>query len=870
MTYYDKSASQAVDMLVSNPISGLSTSEANRRLANNGANILKQAPSKSLISRLFDQLKDAMVIILLVAAAISFLLAIFGEGDLLEPIVIVAIVILNASLGVMQQYKAEKALLSLKQMSSPISKVLRDGKVLVIDSANLVVGDIIFLECGDYISADCRLIEAVNLQVDESSLTGESIASSKNSNCILKPNTQVADRTNCVFSGTLITYGRAKAIVIATGMATNIGTVATMLNQTNNIQTPLQYRLGKLGKYLCIISIIICVVIFVIGALSKMKISEIFMTSVSLAVAAIPEGLTAIVTIVLALGVSSMTKSNAIIRTLPAVETLGSATVICSDKTGTLTLNNMTVQQCYDTRQICDISHHYNSALLNLLTYASLCTDVIINGEDLSVSYVGDATEVAIVAAAYSKGIDKRLLNAQRVYEIPFDSNRKLMTTVYKIDGKLISITKGAFDELITKCVNNGNEAQNVNSQMAASGLRVIAVAIKQIDSVDSVSLEKNMNFIGLISMLDPPRPQAFDAVKIAKNAGIKVVMITGDHKETAIAIARKLNILKNNSQAIDGQALNKLTDAQLNKQVYDYTVYARVTPQDKLRIVKAFQFNGEVVAMTGDGVNDAPALKASDIGCSMGLSGTSVAKNASDMILTDDNFATIVSAIKVGRGIYDNILKTIQFLLGSNIGEVLTVFVAMLVWKQPSLVAMQLLWINLVTDSLPAIALGLEPIEANIMLKSPRPRNEGVFANGMGARIITHGLIISIIGILAFFVGWKITGDTQAGQTTAFIVLAISQLLYGTCCRSNKSIFEVGIFTNKFFIGALVISIGMVLMVVFTPLSTLFNLSKLPTYLYVLAAVLSLIPMIIIELSKLINSFIIDARCRATRLDCD
>lgn len=869
MTYYDKSASQTVDLLCSNTKSGLTSNEANRRLKLNGLNQLNEAASKSLFSRLIDQLKDAMVLILIVAAIISFLLAIFGDGDFLEPIVIILIVILNAVLGVMQEYKAEKALSSLKKLTASTTKVLRDSLVSIIDSHQLVVGDIVLFEAGDYISADCRLIEAFNFQVDESSLTGESIAASKNSNTILKSNALLGDRINSVFSGSLITYGRARAIVTATGMNTTIGAVATLLNQTGNTHTPLQNKLSQLGKYLGYISLIICAIIFIIGIINGQKINEIFMTSVSLAVAAIPEGLPAIVTIVLALGVSGMARSNAIVRTLPAVETLGSATVICSDKTGTLTLNNMKVQQCYDNTQICDIAHHYNTGLLNLLTYATLCTDVIINGDDNKISYIGDATEVAIAEAAYSKGIDKRLLKGERVNEIPFDSNRKLMTTVYKIDGKLISITKGAFDVLITKCNNANDNAYAVNKQMSVNGLRVIAVAIKQTDISDSLNLESNLTFVGLISMLDPPRPQAFQAVRDAQQAGIRVVMITGDHIETAISIARKLNILKLNSQAISGQQLEHMSEAELKKKVYDYTVYARVSPSDKLRIVTAFQANGEVVAMTGDGVNDAPALKASDIGCSMGLSGTEVAKNASDMILTDDNFATIVSAVKVGRGLYDNILKSIQFLLGSNIGEVLTVFIAMLIWKQSSLVAMQLLWINLVTDSLPAIALGLEPVEDDIMLKNPRNRNEGVFANGMGFKIIVHGMIIAAVGLFSFLIGWKMTSSVEAGQTMAFIVLALSQLLYGLCVRSKKSLFAIGIFTNKYLIGALAVSVGMVLLVVFTPLATLFNLVVLPTSLYVLAMVMSLIPLIIVELFKLINSFIIDARCKATRLDC-
>lgn len=861
MIYYHETGDAVLNDLNSS-MTGLTKEQVQEKKAQCGENKLREKKKKTTLQRFAEQFKDVMIIILLAAAVISFVIACI-EGDtkeFFEPVLILLIVVVNAIMGVMQESKAEKALDALKGLSAPHARVIRDGKEEVIDAIDLVPGDIIHLEAGDFVPADARLLRSVSLKSEESALTGESVPSEKNAEEIFAEDAPLGDRANMLFSGCSVTYGTATAVVTATGMDTEMGKIANLLEDEEEGQTPLQKKLAQLGKYLGILALAACGIIFVVGIANDIPALEIFMTAVSLAVSAIPEGLPAIVTIVLSIGVQRMVKKNAIIRRLPAVETLGSASVICSDKTGTLTQNRMTLVKAYidGSGQTEDISEANSEDVHKLLNYAALCCDgsVVFHGKEEQ--HIGDPTETAIVLAAHKNGMPKEELNRKhpRLAEIPFDSDRKLMTTVNRIDGKNIVIVKGAFDIMASRCVaGNMGEARKINDAMSNDALRVLAVAYKEIEAVPheptAEELENGLTFMGLVGMIDPPRPEAKAAVATCRKAGIKPVMITGDHVVTASAIAKELGIMEQGDLAITGAQLDAMTDSELDDQVQNISVYARVSPENKIRIVKAWQRRGQVVSMTGDGVNDAPALKAADIGCAMGITGTDVAKGAADMTLTDDNFATIVDAVREGRGIYANIKKVVGFLLGTNIGEVVTVFAAMLMWHKSPLLSMQLLWINLVTDSLPAIALGMEPVEKDVMEQKPKPKEEGLFAHGFGVRIVLQGIMFGALALIAFWMGESTTGLTAGGQTMAFMVLSFSQIVQAYNMRSEHSLIQTGVFTNHKLNKAALISILLVSVVLFTPLRTVFGLMTLSGSLYLKALCLILVPVLAMEFSK-------------------
>ncbi len=843
---------------------GLSGSHVTELYKKFGANKLREKPKKSIFVKFLEQFKDVMIIILILAAIISFITSITsGEKEFFEPILILAIVILNAVIGVFQENKAEKALDALKNMSAPHARVIRDGEEKIIDAADLVPGDIIKLEAGDFVPADARIIFSSSLKSEESALTGESVPSEKDAEAPVDKNAPLGDRTNMVFSGCSITYGTAIAVVTATGMDTEMGKIANLLDDEEDTQTPLQIKLAQLGKYLGIMALAACAIIFVVGIIDGIHPLEIFMTSISLAVSAIPEGLPVIVTIVLSIGVQRMVKQNALIRRLPAVETLGSASIICSDKTGTLTQNRMTLVSAYAEGQECteDITDNCSDKIKSLLTFATLCCDGSVTFEDGTEHHIGDPTETAIVLAAHKNGLAKNNLNTKypRLAEIPFDSDRKLMTTINNIDGKLYVIVKGAFDVMASRCISGDIEkGKEFTDKMSENALRVLAVACKKIDAVPenitSEELENGLTFLGLVGMIDPPRPEAKEAVATCRRAGIKPIMITGDHIITASAIAKELGILTDGDRAITGAELDKMNDREFDAVIENIAVYARVSPENKIRIVKAWQRKGQVVSMTGDGVNDAPALKAADIGCAMGITGTDVAKGAADMTLTDDNFATIVEAVREGRGIYANIRKVVGFLLGTNIGEVFTVFIAMLLFRRSPLLPMQLLWINLVTDSLPAIALGMEPVEKNIMDKAPKPKNEGIFAHGLGIRVVLQGLMFAVLTLTGYQLGEQFGGTEAAGQTMAFTVLALCQIVQAYNMRSDRSLFKIGPFSNGQLNRAALISTLLMVVVLFTPLKTIFGLVTLPYQLYLIALALIFVPLVILEISKLVG----------------
>lgn len=852
-----------------NPNTGLSSEEVEARLLKYGKNILASEKKKTFLARFLDQMKDFMVIILLIAAALSMLVTIIEQnGEWFEPIIIIAIVLANAFLGVYQESKAENALEALKSMTAPQAKVLRDGETVTINSADLVRGDIIILEAGDYIPADARLITAHQFRADESPLTGESVPVEKNPDLLVEDIAPLGDRVNMVYSGCSVTNGRGVAIVTETGMYSEVGKIASLLKQTGETETPLKAKLAVLGKVLGIVTLVICAIVFVVGMLKNYReagflntLIDMFMTSVSLAVAAIPEGLPAIVTVVLALGVQRMVKHNAIVKNLPAVETLGSASVICSDKTGTLTLNKMTVTKVFDGKSLVSLEEESTDSASALLRLGAICTDTKVVHNGSRRSNIGDPTEIAIADACEKyAGQSKADIDASfpRFGEIPFDSERKLMTTVNVIEGKAFAIVKGAPEILLSRCVDcDEKSVLEANEEMAKEALRVIAVAIKPLEAVPADAteeLEHELTFVGLIGMIDPPRPEAVKAVSLCHKAGISTVMITGDHITTAKAIAEKLGILTPDKKAITGAELSEMSDDEFFAHIDEYAVYARVTPEDKIRIVKAWQQKGNIVSMTGDGVNDAPALKAADIGCAMGITGTDVAKGASDMILTDDNFSTIVTAVGEGRGIFENIRKAVRFLVSCNISEILIVFFGMMIYGAAPLTAVQLLWINLVTDSAPALALGMEPAEDDIMNKPPRKLTEQIFSGSIAIMSVIHGIVFTIVALISFAIGMKT--DLITAETMAFCTVAFSQIFYVLVIRSEHAIIKANPFKNKYLIYAVLASIALMLIALFTPLATAFGIVIMNASQFFTAFGLALIPLAVFETYKAVRYF--------------
>ena len=916
---------------------GLAKEEVESRHNKHGPNKLEEQKKENIFIRFIKQFNDFMIIILLIAAVISAGISfVQGENDYIDSIIIVAIVVLNAIMGLVQEAKAEKSLEALKNMAAPVAKVRRDGRIITVKGTEVVPGDIVLLEAGNFVPADCRLINSSNLKVEESSLTGETVPVTKDANVLLDEKTPIGDTLNMAFATTIVVNGHAEAIVTDIGMNTKVGQIAKMIITNESPETPIQKKLGEVGKTLGIGCLAICAFIFVIGVLKKIEPIEMFMTSVGLAVAAIPEGLPAIVTIMLSIGVTRMARKNTIIRKLPAVETLGSSSVICSDKTGTLTQNKMQVTRVMDIKgESLDLQKNF------ILELGTMCTDV---EED-----VGEATELAIVNAAKEQGKFKEMLYQKfnRINDIPFDSDRKMMSTIHRINSlntsvketiavsqrvgensdismntiegagtnssialrtmeraqinedtnskpklrqnhnmqtssciekilnstvdKFLTITKGAPDVLLKHCTKyflNGEvysldnnaiqKIEKINSMMADDALRVIAVAYSEMPrlptNINSTSIEQNLTFVGLIGMIDPPREGVEEAVATCRKAGIKTVMITGDHIATAKTIAKDLGILKKNDLAITGKELDEIPQKELEKNISRYSVFARVSPEHKVRIVEAFQKTGAVVAMTGDGVNDAPALKKADIGIAMGKNGTDVAKNASDMILTDDNFVTIVEAVKQGRNIFENIKKAVHFLIATNIGEIVTIFVGLLLGMKSPLLAIQLLWVNLVTDSLPAIAIGLEPPDKDIMNRKPRDAKKSIFADGLWGKIFVEGAMLGMLTLLIFNIGNNLYG-LEVGRSMAFVALGMLELVHSFNVKSDESIFKVGILENKYLIGAFVLGTLLQAVVVMVPtLANIFKLVPLNGMQWIYTIGLSILPLIIIEAQKKMN----------------
>ena len=906
--WYNLSVEETTKKLETDLKNGLSDAEVTARREKYGTNELKAKRKQTLIEKFLAQFKDFMIIILIIAAIVSGIVGVQEGEGFTDSIIILIVVVVNAIIGVAQESKAEKSLEALQKMSSHVAKVMRNGKLVVVQSAELVPGDVVILDTGDFIPADLRITEAVNLKSQESALTGESLAVEKEVDKIDEKEVGVGDRTNLLFSSSLITYGRGKGIVVETGMNTEVGKIATMINETEEGETPLQAKLNSLGKILGCAALVICVIIFIVGLVYGKEPVHMFMSAVSLAVAAIPEGLAAVSTIVLAIGVQRMVKKNAIVKNLPAVETLGCATVICSDKTGTLTQNKMTVMKLFYNSNLQDLDKIKTIDKEGILTVEALmlCNDTKLADDG---SLAGDPTETALIDMAKNMDYVSLANNAgvssngnydprdeyQRVAEIPFDSDRKLMTTVNKYaEDKYIVYTKGGVDELLKCCkayrlhdevkTNLGEyipTIQECNAHLAEDALRVLAVGYKELDHAPSAeevkNLESDLIFVGMVAMIDPPRVEVKAAVEKCISAGIKTVMITGDHKITATAIAKSLGILQEGDRAITGADLEAMSDEELIKEVRNISVYARVSPEHKVRIVKAWQANGEIVAMTGDGVNDAPALKTADIGCAMGIVGTDVSKEAADVILTDDNFATIVSAVEEGRRIYDNILKAIQFLLSSNIGEIIVLFTAILltpvlmttfgipdelVNSLEPLLPVQILWINLVTDSLPALALAVDPAQKGIMKRKPL-KTKGIFTKGMTWRVLYQGVMVGLLTLTAFVLGLATEGVSAAekiaiGQTMAFSTLALSELVHVFNVRDNKkSMFSSNPFNNGMLLLAIGASALLMFVVLLVPqLQSIFSITNLFAYPEKLLEVVGLVfaPLVIVELFKLLK----------------
>ena len=896
--WFNKSKEEIEKELQTDLTKGLTSEEVQKRREKYGLNELKAKKKKTLFQKFLDQFKDFSIIVLIIAAIVSGVVGVAEGEGITDTIIILIVVFVNAIIGVSQEARAEKSLEALQKLTDHASKVIRNGEVTVVPAKELVPGDIVVLDTGDYIPADLRIIEAVNLKSQESSLTGESVPVEKNEQKIEELEVGIGDRINMLFSSSLVTYGRGKGIVVETGMTTEVGKIAGMLDNTEEQITPLQEKLNKLGKTLGIAALAICVVIFIIGLLQGKEAIHMFMTAVSLAVAAIPEGLVAVSTIVLAIGVQKMVKKNAIVKKLPAVETLGSSTVICSDKTGTLTQNKMTVEKIFingETKSVEEYKNSNNLDLEKLVLANMLCNDTKISSDG---TLTGDPTETALVDMGFKLDFEPSIYEEMpRIEEIPFDSDRKLMTTVNEVNGKYFIYTKGGVDELLARCNNyllNSEIKQDLenyskivrekNEEMAKEALRVLACGYKEINhkptKEEMENIENDLIFVGLVGMIDPPREEAKKAVEKCKTAGIKTVMITGDHKITAAAIAKQLGILENEDEAITGQELEKMTDEELEKNVRHYSVYARVSPEHKVRIVRAWQKNGEIVAMTGDGVNDSPALKQANIGCAMGIVGTDVAKEAADVILTDDNFATIVSAVEEGRRIYDNILKVIQFLLSSNVGEIVVLFLATLctplfahlfgitdISHLEILLPIHILWINLVTDSLPALALAFDPANKDIMNRKPTKPGKGVFTKGMTWRVIYQGIMIGLLTLAAFMIGLGTTTEPidgltldeskiEVGQTMAFVTLALSELVHVFNVRNNKtSIFKTGIGNNKKLLLAVVASAALMIIILAIPfLREVFSIPILPTENIIELVILILAPVVIVEIFKLLK----------------
>lgn len=870
MNWWQMETKEAARRLETDEKQGLTSQMAAERLAQKGRNELAETDGKkSLFWRFLAQFDDFMILLLLGAAVVSVVISrLSGENDVLDAVMILGIVVLNAVLGLFQESKAEKALEALKKMAAPHARVIRDGIVREIPAAEVVPGDLLLLETGDAVCADGRVVESRSLKTEESALTGEALPVEKTSVGGLPEETATGDRKNMVLAGGYVVYGKGKVLVTATGMDTEMGRIAAMLSHTSDSMTPLQKKLEQTGKQLGIGALAICALIFCMGILQEKPPFSMFMTAVSLAVAAIPEGLPAIVTIVLAMGTSRMSEKHTIVRRLSAVETLGGAQVICSDKTGTLTQNRMQVTTWTDYSHREPKNEDLRETVANLF---ALCNDCNVSDGNLQ----GEPTEKALGEYAQSMGIDFAALRRDmpRVGEIPFSSARKRMTTLHKTEDGWISVTKGAPDILLEKCAfcmegsgqvpfdsRRKSMTRMVNGEMAAQALRVVAVAFRQWSEkppLTEEALERNLVFAGMAGMVDPPRPEVKEAVHLCRQAGIRPVMITGDHVLTAEAIGRELGIYQKGDCAVTGAELDKMSDKELETAAETCTVFARVAPEHKVRIVQAFQKRGNVVAMTGDGVNDAPALKTADIGCAMGKSGTEVAKGASDLILTDDNFATIVEAVREGRGIYDNIRKAVHFLLSSNIGEILTIFVAMLLgWVAP-LLPIQLLWVNLVTDSLPAIALGMEPAEENIMERPPRKNTGSLFGDGLGGRILLEGVMIGVLALLAFGIGhvyFDQENGYAVGRTMAFAVLSLSQLVHAFNMRGEGSLGKLPFCSNKWLLMAFVVGATLQCVVIMMPpLAGIFQVVPLNGEQWLLTVALALAPLPLVELEKAI-----------------
>ena len=865
-SWHDKTPGQILAQLETSREHGLSDEQATERLDRYGPNTLEQHKRDSLPKRLLAQLKDPMILVLLAAAVLSLLAS--GFEDWLDPIIILVIVLINGAISISQEDNAEKALDALRKMSAPLAKVLRNGALKRLETTQLVPGDIIFLEAGDLVPADARILDCAGLKADESSMTGESVPVSKQAADQLPPETPLGDRVNMVISATVITGGRATCVVTGTGMNTEMGRIAGMLQNTGENSTPLQRRMAEISKLLSLICLFVCALMFGLGLAQGKDLLGMFLTAVSLAVAAIPEGLPAIVTIVLALGVQRMAKRNAIVKKLPAVETLGCASVICSDKTGTLTQNKMTVVDIWTAHKACRA---------DALTIGALCSDAELRYENGHACFSGDPTEAALVSVAYDNGLDKSQLEQTmpRRAELPFDSDRKLMSTVHtKPGGGFRVMVKGAPDVLLSRCSHLLSDSVRpldsvmrhhiltTNEAMASRALRVLGLAWKDIDAIptalSSETLEQNLTFVGLAGMIDPPRPEVKQAVSRCYAAGIRPVMITGDHKLTAVSIAKELDIVRSGDLAITGEDLDFMPQEMLERDVEKFSVYARVSPEHKMRIVQAWQKKGCVVAMTGDGVNDAPALKAADIGCAMGITGTDVAKSAADMILTDDNFATIVHAVEQGRGIYANIKKAVHYLLSCNIGEILTIFAATLFgFQQMPLIPVQLLWLNLVTDSLPALALGMEPVETNAMAQKPRSGSDRLFSRGFSLRLAWQGFMVGLLTLTAYCLGEYVLGDPStadaAANTMAFATLTLSQLFHAFDVRSeDRSLFHIGVFSNKAMNNAFLVGLAMQMSVLcLPPLQKIFSVVFLTPVQWLAVLALAVTPIILCEIEK-------------------